>query len=89
MISVCLDKKILRDFCCDVTCISTKIEDGGHFIPFNQNICKSKQDMKKSIIYSLKSSFKRENKNIYCHSPLIYIAISHYICITRGKNNNF
>jgi hypothetical protein len=68
--------------------LSTKIEDGGHFIPFNQNICKSKQDMKKSIIYSLKSYFKWENKNIYCHSPL-YIAISHYICITRGKNNNF
>jgi hypothetical protein len=22
-----------------VTCISTKIEDGGHFIPFDQNIC--------------------------------------------------
>ena len=25
----------------------SKIEDGGHFIPFNQNICRSKQDMKK------------------------------------------
>ena len=35
------------DSCCDVTCISTKIEDGGHFIPFDQNICRSKQDMKK------------------------------------------
>ena len=23
-----------------------KIEDGGHFIPFDQNICRSKQDMK-------------------------------------------
>jgi hypothetical protein len=52
---------MLRDPCCDVTCISTKIEDGGHFIPFDQNICWSKQDMKKrlkGIIYSLKSSFK-------------------------------
>jgi hypothetical protein len=51
-----------------VTCISTRIEDGGHFVPFAQNICRRKQDMKKtgkkSIIYSLKSSFKRENKNI-------------------------
>jgi hypothetical protein len=57
--------KILRDPCCDVTCISTKIEDGGHFIPFDQNICRSKQDMKKPgkrvlyiVIYSLRNSFK-------------------------------
>ena len=32
--------------CCDVH-IYTQVEDGGHFIPFNQNICRSKQDMKK------------------------------------------
>jgi hypothetical protein len=32
-----------------VTCISAKIEDGGHFIPFDQNICRSKQDMKKTV----------------------------------------
>jgi hypothetical protein len=31
-----------------VTCISTKIEDGRHFIPFDQNICRSKQEMKKN-----------------------------------------
>jgi hypothetical protein len=36
----------LRDPCCDVTCTSAKIEDGGHFIPFNQNIGRSKQEMK-------------------------------------------
>jgi hypothetical protein len=50
IISVCLDTKILLDPCCDMTCISTKIEDGGHFIPFSQNICRScrrKQHMKK------------------------------------------
>jgi hypothetical protein len=31
-----------------------KNEDGGHFIPFNQNICRSKQDMKtrgKRVLY--------------------------------------
>jgi hypothetical protein len=27
----------------------TKNEDGGHFIPFDQNICRSKQDMKKTV----------------------------------------
>jgi hypothetical protein len=27
----------LPDPCCDVTCISTKNEDGGHFIPFDQD----------------------------------------------------
>jgi hypothetical protein len=43
MISGCL----LRDPRCDVTWISTKIEDGGHFIPFDQNICRKLQDMKK------------------------------------------
>ena len=32
--------------CCDVTCISTKNEDGGHLIPFDQNICRNKQDIK-------------------------------------------
>jgi hypothetical protein len=32
---------------CDMTCVSTKIEDGGHFIPFDQSICRSKQVMKK------------------------------------------
>jgi transcriptional regulator of met regulon len=32
-----------------VTCISTKIEDGGHFNPFDQNICRSKQDRKKTV----------------------------------------
>jgi hypothetical protein len=33
--------------------IYTKNEDGGHFISFDQNICKSKQDMKngKRILY--------------------------------------
>jgi hypothetical protein len=48
----------------------TKIEDGGHFIPFDQNICRSKQDMKKMVqkTHGLKSSFKWENKK--------YIAIS-------------
>ena len=43
-----------------------KIEDGGHFISFNQNICRSKQDMKKrqkSIIYSLKSFSNEKIKN--------------------------
>ena len=30
-----------------VNTVSTKIEDGGHFIPFDQNICRSKQDIKK------------------------------------------
>jgi hypothetical protein len=49
MIIVVVYIKILRDPCCDVTCISTKIEDGGHFIPFDQNICRSKQDMKKTV----------------------------------------
>ena len=29
-------------------CISTKIEDGQHFIPFDQNFCTSKRDMKKT-----------------------------------------
>jgi hypothetical protein len=44
----------------DVTCISTKNEDGGHLIPFDQNICRSEEDMKKTVkeYYSLKSSFK-------------------------------
>jgi hypothetical protein len=47
MINGCLDKNIETP-CCDVTCISTKMEDGGHFISFDQNICRSiKQDMKK------------------------------------------
>ena len=46
---VVVEIKISRDPCCDVdvTCISTKIEDGGHFVPFNQNIRRTKQDMKK------------------------------------------
>jgi hypothetical protein len=30
-----------------VNTVSTKNEDGGHFIPFDQNICRSKQDIKK------------------------------------------
>ena len=34
MIGGCLDKNIAWP-CCDVTCISTKIQDGGHFISFD------------------------------------------------------
>jgi hypothetical protein len=35
--------------------MSTKIQDGGHFISFDQNICRSKQDMKKGkrVLYVL------------------------------------
>jgi hypothetical protein len=50
-----------------VTCISTKIEDGGHFIPFDQNICRSKQDMEKNdkrvlhIVLKVFSNEKRKN----------------------------
>jgi hypothetical protein len=29
--------------------MSTEIEDGGHFMPFDQNVCKNKQDMKKTV----------------------------------------
>jgi hypothetical protein len=32
-----------------VTWVSTKIEDGGHLIPFNQYGCRSKQDIKNGI----------------------------------------
>jgi hypothetical protein len=51
-----------------VTCISTKIEDGGHFIPYDQNICRSKQDNMKKW---LKNEWERVNEKIK-----IYIAIS-------------
>ena len=50
-----------------MTCISTKIEDGGHFIPFDQNICRSKQDMEKNgirvlhIVLKVFSNEKRKN----------------------------
>jgi hypothetical protein len=50
-----------------VTCISTKIEDGRHFILFDQNICRSKQDMKngKRVLYIvLKVLSNEEIKNI-------------------------
>jgi hypothetical protein len=33
-----------------VTCVSTKIEDGGHFIPFDQTICRSKQKNGKRVV---------------------------------------
>jgi hypothetical protein len=71
MISCCLDK-ILRDPCCYVTCISTKIEDVGHFIPFDQNICTSKQDMKngKRVLYVVLNVLSNRKIKIYCHFPL-------------------
>jgi hypothetical protein len=51
-----------------VTCISTKIEDGGHFIPFDQNICRSKQDMEKNdirVLHIVLKVFSNEkSKNI-------------------------
>ena len=41
------EKKSLRDPTCDdVTCISSIIQDGGHFIACSKNISKIKQDMK-------------------------------------------
>jgi hypothetical protein len=36
--------------CLDKNSISTKIKDGGHFIPFAQNICRRGQDRKKRLI---------------------------------------
>jgi hypothetical protein len=63
--------------CCDVTKTTvneikklSKMAD----ITSSENISRSKQDMKnreKKLIYSFKSSFKWENKNLYCHFPLI------------------
>jgi hypothetical protein len=51
-----------------VTCISTKIEDGEHVIPFDQNICRNKQDMKKNgkrVLYIvLKVLLNEKIKNI-------------------------
>jgi hypothetical protein len=90
MISVCPDKNIAWPLLWRVTCISTKNEDGGHFIPFDQNICRSKQDMKKPgkrvlyiVIYSLRNSFKWENKKIYCHFPLSE-SDRNYLCLTSS-----
>jgi hypothetical protein len=47
MISVCLDKNLIAWSLLWRACISTKIEDGGQFIPFYENICGSKQEMRK------------------------------------------
>jgi hypothetical protein len=66
MISGCLDKNIAWPLLWRDMHIY-KIEDGGHFIPFDQNICRSKQEMKKTVkecyytVYSLKRFFKWEN----------------------------
>ena len=38
--------KTLRDPTCDVTCISSIIQDGGQFIAFSENISRIKQDVK-------------------------------------------
>jgi hypothetical protein len=58
-----------------VTCISTKIEDGGHFIPINQNICRSKQDMEnngKRVLHIVLKVFEMRKEKIYCHFPLMW-----------------
>jgi hypothetical protein len=49
-----------------MACISTKSEDGGHFVPFDQNICRSKQDIKngKILLYTvLKNSLIIQEEN--------------------------
>jgi ribosomal protein S17E len=65
----------LRDPTCDVSCISSKIQDGGQFITFSQNISRIKQDMKhiyQDFRDDFKRSFKRNNKIFCCHCPLKY-----------------
>jgi hypothetical protein len=69
MICGCLDKNIAWPLLWRDICISTaKIEDAGHFIPFDQNICRSKQDMKKNgkrVLYIvLKVTSNKKIKNI-------------------------
>jgi hypothetical protein len=73
--------------CCDVTKTTvnkikklSKMAD----ITSSENISRSKQDMKnreKKLIYSFKISFKWENKNLYCHFPLIKKT-----CVSRRWN---
>ena len=57
-------------------CISTKIEDCGHFIPFNQIICRSKQDICKNgkrIFYIVLKVLSNEKiKNILCDIKFSY-----------------
>ena len=55
-----------------MTCISTKIEDGGHFIPFDQNICRSKQDMEKKgkrVLHILLKVFSNEKRKSILSFP--------------------
>ena len=71
-----------------MACISTKSEDGGHFVPFDQNICRSKQDIKngKILLYTvLKVLSKEIIKKIYCHFPLMTITQGVVVQFTQAR----